>query len=303
MRRHSCLLVAVLLSMATAFAQTPPTPEKRPAAADASPAEAPAAARARRIRALEKSLEDVVLRGMFQATGPEGLRGEAPLSTPRAERYEIEGARRIEGDRWVISARIEFDGNVLTLPIYVNVEWAGDTPVITVDDLTIPGMQTYSARVMLYRGFYSGVWMGQTYGGVLSGQIIPRDAEQRVFGKLGADTPAAAGDKAPLRTVQTAGGAYKVSYRTDPPTIPLNELFSMDVYVAGPELDKVELQVDADMPAHRHGMNTAPRVTTVAPGHYRVAGMNLHMAGEWVITFDLRRGAVTERAEATVEMK
>ncbi|MCA9243926.1 MAG: FixH family protein [Phycisphaerales bacterium] len=292
-------IAALLFFPCALIAQTAPI--KAPP--NAKPETDAAAEHERQCRALAKSLENVVLRGVFQATNETGLRGEAPLTPPRPERYEIEGAQRVDGDRWIIRARIEFEGNVLTLPIYVNVEWAGDTPVITVNDLAIPGMQTYSARVMLYRGFYSGVWMGQSYGGVLSGQIIPRDKEAGIFGDTKApEAPKDAGAP-PLTTIKSADETYTVSYRTTPNPIPLNEIFSMEVLVAGPDLDKLELQVDADMPAHRHGMNTSPKVTRIALGKFRVEGMNLHMAGEWVIAFDLRRGSVIERAESEIELR
>ena len=50
----------------------------------------------------------------------------------------------------------------------------GDTAVITLDDLSMPLLGTYSARVMIHNGFYSGVWYcnQKNYGGVLTGRIL-----------------------------------------------------------------------------------------------------------------------------------
>ncbi|KAA3611828.1 MAG: hypothetical protein DWQ01_07010 [Planctomycetota bacterium] len=76
---------------------------------------------------------------------------------------------------------------------------------------------------------------------------------------------------------------------------PLNRHFSLQVLVPGPAPEKVV--VDADMPAHRHGMLTQPVLTPQEEGRYRVDGMLLHMPGAWVITVDVTRNGVVERSE------
>jgi hypothetical protein len=55
------------------------------------------------------------------------------------------------------------------------VKWAGDTPVITLTDMTIPGLGTYTARVMVYRDHYAGYWSAGDHGGQMWGRI-ERDA-------------------------------------------------------------------------------------------------------------------------------
>jgi hypothetical protein len=56
------------------------------------------------------------------------------------------------------------------------------------------------------------------------------------------------------------------------------------------------LRVDAVMPAHRHGMNYAPSLREVGPGHYRADGLMFHMPGLWEFRFELR-GAHSSRPE------
>lgn len=97
---------------------------------------------------------------------------------------------------------------------------------------------------------------------------------------------------------------YRVSYRTRPTSIPLHDLFQMDVLLRdaggaplGPE---VELRVDAAMPEHEHGMNTQPVARRLEQGLYRVEGMLFHMPGNWELYFDIRRGGVTERAQHSI---
>lgn len=65
---------------------------------------------------------------------------------------------------------------------------------------------------------------------------------------------------------------------------PLNEHFSFLVDTYGVEL----VDVDADMPAHGHGINTDPVFVLQEDGRYLVEGMLLHMPGAWELYFDLR---------------
>jgi hypothetical protein len=134
-----------------------------------------------RERQFKTMLTGKVLRGTWQMCGEEGLKGKAPLSPPRPERYEIERVSKASDDYWVLTARIQYADRDARIPVTVRVVWAEDVAIITLDERALPGLGTYSARVMVHRGFYSGTWFGKNYGGVLSGQSI--DA---------ADEPAAA---------------------------------------------------------------------------------------------------------------
>ncbi len=124
-----------------------------------------------------KTLTGATLKGSWQMTGEQGLAGKAPLSKPREDKYTIVSVHKQEDDWWLFNARIEFGENDLTLPIRLRVVWAGDTAVITVDDFGFPGIGLYSARVMIYGNFYTGVWYGTNYGGVMSGQIVRSEKE------------------------------------------------------------------------------------------------------------------------------
>ena len=59
----------------------------------------------------------------------------------------------------------------MTLPLTLPIRWAGDTPVICVDKLGIPGLGVYTARVMIYADHYAGFWSGANHGGHLFGII------------------------------------------------------------------------------------------------------------------------------------
>jgi hypothetical protein len=107
--------------------------------------------------------------------------------------------------------------------------------------------------------------------------------------------------------LKSAGGTYIVQFSPPPRSLPLNQLFKMNVHVlnsadrkpVGPE---VQLLVDAAMPAHRHGMTTRSKTTMNKPGEFTVRGMNLHMSGDWELYFDITRAGVTERAQTSVTL-
>ena len=62
------------------------------------------------------------------------------------DRYVLNKVSKVSGDLWLFEARIQVEGQDLTLPVPLRVLWAGDTPVITLDELTIPGMGTFTVR-------------------------------------------------------------------------------------------------------------------------------------------------------------
>lgn len=90
----------------------------------------------------------------------------------RSERYEISRVvKQPQGDYWNFLARIKYGEHDVTVPIPVEVKWAGDTPVITVDNLTIPSMGTFDARVVISDRKYAGTWRHGKVGGLMFGHI------------------------------------------------------------------------------------------------------------------------------------
>lgn len=118
-------------------------------------------------QAFEAQLRDVVLTGYFTTDG------EAQKTQP--EKYQIVSAQRVNKTDWLIHARISY-GNpnadkLPAIPIPVKVYWADDTPVLSLTNLTIPGMGTFTSRVMFFEGRYAGTWQHGEKGGHLFGTI------------------------------------------------------------------------------------------------------------------------------------
>ena len=128
---------------------------------------------------------------------------------------------------------------------------------------------------------------------------------------LGCGPGADPGSKASLsRTVDSNGGSYTVKFQTHPELVPLNLPFDVRFSVEckgpsrmSPGAGAPEVEVDARMPAHFHGMNRVPKVTQQADGIFVAEGLLFHMPGHWELYFDITQGGKTERAQVDVELK
>ena len=101
---------------------------------------------------------------------------------------------------------------------------------------------------------------------------------------------AACGDSLPAagrQLLERAG--VQLAYAPQGGSVPLGRHFALDIEVcaAAGGVAPGLLRVDADMPAHRHGMNYRSTVRTVAPGRYRAEGLMWHMPGRWRLIFEL----------------
>jgi len=113
-----------------------------------------------------QSLSGATLAGYFTVGDKKDL---------REEKYTITKVSKIPGGLWLFQVRIQYGQRDVTLPLPLNVQWAGDTPVITLTDLSIPNLGTYTARVLIYRNQYAGTWSGGDVGGQMFGRVV-RDA-------------------------------------------------------------------------------------------------------------------------------
>jgi hypothetical protein len=150
----------------------------------------PADRQAKHEAALSKMLSGATLEGSFTSTST----GSDPTKLSR-DKYTLGNVRKVGGDVWQIPARIQYSEKDITLPIVLPIRWAGDTPVVTVDDLPMPGFGTVSARVMFFEGHYAGYWKHGDHGGNMFGVIHPAEKEQAKTksspaSRSGGDSPA-----------------------------------------------------------------------------------------------------------------
>lgn len=117
------------------------------------------------IKKLEETLTGSKLIGSYSVQGREDR-------APKPEEYTIVNATKVpEGDVWLIKARIKYGEHDTTIPMPLEIKWAGDTPIITLTNLTIPGLGTFTARVLIYDNRYAGTWQHGKAGGHLFGRI------------------------------------------------------------------------------------------------------------------------------------
>lgn len=108
----------------------------------------------------------------------------------------------------------------------------------------------------------------------------------------------------PSGEVLSNDGTYRLRFEVEPERIPWGERFAIAVRAERTDGEPLaaSLALDARMPEHVHGMNREPRVETTGDGSWRVENLLFHMPGYWEVYFDLTRGAVTERAQFSVEV-
>lgn len=172
-RGSMTVLLLVACSAVVVWAQTPLAPST-------PPAKSMVPDRATLEKQFADSLTGATLVGTWQMTGKDGLTGNEPLTEPKPDEYVIAGVTKAGEDLWIVQAKIGFANNDLVVPVPVRVVWAEDTAIITLNDLAVPMIGTYSARVMIHHGFYSGVWYSnvKNYGGVMQGKIVKKPAEK-----------------------------------------------------------------------------------------------------------------------------
>jgi hypothetical protein len=121
------------------------------------------------IKQFEKTMTGATLVGYFTTNGKEadGL---------KEEKYRLKAVRKVErGDYWRFEW--QYGGKDQAFGLELEVKWAGDTPVVTLTDMLVPGMGKFTARVLFYRDEYAGTWSAGDHGGKLFGKIVPADAK------------------------------------------------------------------------------------------------------------------------------
>jgi hypothetical protein len=103
--------------------------------------------------------------------------------------------------------------------------------------------------------------------------------------------------------IAQADGA-RIAFMPRPTPVPVGRHFDIHFVVCGITLrNGATVAVDADMPAHRHGMNYRTRVEALPDGVYRAHGLMFHMPGTWRVIFDLPLENRTLRLTQEIEVQ
>lgn len=169
----SCVLFAAAIASPFTWpnrilAQDPPAAEEAKPPKGSPPADSATTTQAKREAALSKLLTGATLEGSFTSTG----RGNPDKL--RTDKYTLGQVKKLNGRTWLIEAKIQYrNSDAVMVPLQLPIDWAGDTPVIVVDNVTMYGMGTFSARVMFFDNHYMGYWKHDDRGGHLFGLVRP----------------------------------------------------------------------------------------------------------------------------------
>jgi hypothetical protein len=155
--------MALLLILAGALhAQENPAAESKPAPQEND-----------RYALLAKTLSGSKFSGSFTVDGRDADK------LTREEYHILECRKLEEGNLWMLKTRIKYGNKDVTVPIPIPIEWAGDTPVISLNKFEIPLLGTFDSQVVidLDKRKYAGTWSHDDIGGHLFGDILPDAAE------------------------------------------------------------------------------------------------------------------------------
>ena len=159
----SACCLAIGLSL---FVVSESTAQDKPATTNVSPE------KQKLYELFEKKLNNVQFKGNFTVLGRD-QKGDLPKET-----YTIKSVKKLpEGEYWLFTARVQYGGKDITVPMSLQVQWADTTPIITLTNANIPGLGTFSSRVVIYKNKYAGTWSHGEVGGHLFGTIEPAPAE------------------------------------------------------------------------------------------------------------------------------
>lgn len=130
----------------------------------ASPEETPAVELVPHEKQFVDQLTGATLVGHFTIAGRDD-KGQQP------ERYEIASVEKLAERKWLITSRIKYGKHDVNVPVPIMVDWAGTTPVMSLDEVTIPLLGTFSTRVLIDKDRYAGTWQHDAVGGHLWGRI------------------------------------------------------------------------------------------------------------------------------------
>ena len=135
-------------------------------AQDAKPVKPSSYTKAQLYELLSKKLNNVKFVGNFTILGK-----DSPDGLPKEEYTIVSATKQDNGDFWLIKARIKYGSTDVEVPMVLEVKWAETTPVISLTNVAIPGLGTFSSRVVIYKNKYAGTWSHGDVGGHLFGTI------------------------------------------------------------------------------------------------------------------------------------
>ncbi|QDT50066.1 hypothetical protein Pan258_41220 [Symmachiella dynata] len=97
-------------------------------------------------------------------------------SEPKKDTYKIVDLKKMPNGFWLFTFQY---GDKPAIPMPLPVKWADDTPMISLTKVAIPGLGTFSCRVLFHEGQYAGTWRhGEVIGNMWGVVKSPKAKEQ-----------------------------------------------------------------------------------------------------------------------------
>lgn len=97
---------------------------------------------------------------------------------------------------------------------------------------------------------------------------------------------------------KSENGRFQVTYESQLDPIQINRIHSWTLHVedaAGQPVSDAEIAVKGGMPAHNHGLATAPTVEARGNGDYLLEGLRFHMMGHWELELTITAQGQTDK--------
>lgn len=112
----------------------------------------------------------------------------------------------------------------------------------------------------------------------------------------------------PDRTMTRMSGSnrFRVSMRSNVDPVPLSHIHSWTLHIETPEgiaIEDAQIGVYGDMPAHRHGLPTKPKVTeNLGRGDYLIEGVKFSMPGRWQLILIITADGKRDKAKFNIDL-
>ena len=129
-------------------------------------------------------------------------------------------------------------------------------------------------------------------------------AMNRMMAKMNSEVPS---DLDYSTTQVSDNDLFRVSYVSSQEIVPINQMHQWTLHVEtldGQLVEDASINVDGDMPQHRHGLPTHPQVTKyLGNGDYLIEGMKFQMGGWWVMDFTINAADRTDAVHFNMMLK
>jgi hypothetical protein len=152
----------------------------------------------------------------------------------------------------------------------------------------------FSLQRWIHRALYLGVALAMAGGSALA---FPWSSKE----KAPSDPREYATERASDQNL------FKVSFRTEAAAVPVGRLHTWTLRVVNPDdtpVTDAAIAIDGDMPEHRHGLPTKPRMTRhLGNGDYLVEGVKFQMGGWWVMDFTITANGRSDRVRFNLQLR